>query len=290
MFPRICRTTSSRLTRTASRDENDLAIAGLGAAPLELAAVPAIDSDARTRSRRCARSLYPPSLRRRFGRLHLLRQLTLRRFLGRPGPAAFFKRADRDRAEGAGFSRDDAARGAGGIGGHGASDGGAGRRLGADSGSAARSDTCARGAAFTFNLRGEGLTSRVMAATRMTLAEVLEGVKLRGELSPRVGGVDGRGTRVRFARVEKDFLFFAFAGARVDGRQLRRGGGGQRCVRGGERAAAAGSETSPVAMDRSGARPAARWRSPRAISMRSRTSGCTSPASPEPTARPRHPI
>src|SRR5271163_2499034 len=52
----------------------------------------------------------------------------------------------------------------------------------------------------------------------MTLREVLAGVKLRGELSPDAAGLSVAGLEYDSRRVEKDFLFFAFTGSRVDGR------------------------------------------------------------------------
>jgi len=58
-----------------------------------------------------------------------------------------------------------------------------------------------------------------MAAT-LTVGQVFSGVSLRGDLSPElaVRGVAGLGYDSR--RVERDFLFFAFPGSRVDGRQF----------------------------------------------------------------------
>src|SRR5271154_2762929 len=52
----------------------------------------------------------------------------------------------------------------------------------------------------------------------MTLHEVLAGVKLKGELSPDTAELSVSGLEYDSRRVEKDFLFFAFAGSRVDGR------------------------------------------------------------------------
>ena len=61
-----------------------------------------------------------------------------------------------------------------------------------------------------------------MAPTRITLAGVLEGVRLRG-VSPRESaGMKVAGLEYDSRKVEKDSLFFAFAGARVDGRQFAR--------------------------------------------------------------------
>ena len=94
-----------------------------------------------------AHALYPPSLRRRLqGASSASAAAGLSGDFPRnfPGPAAFFKRAKRDRPEGAGSSRHDAARGAGGIGGHGAPRRGAGRRHGAGAGSAAGQHSRAR--------------------------------------------------------------------------------------------------------------------------------------------------
>jgi UDP-N-acetylmuramoyl-L-alanyl-D-glutamate--2,6-diaminopimelate ligase len=61
-----------------------------------------------------------------------------------------------------------------------------------------------------------------MAPTRITLAGVLEGVKLRGVLAREWAGMKVEGLEYDSRRVEKDILFFAFAGARVDGRQFAR--------------------------------------------------------------------
>jgi UDP-N-acetylmuramoyl-L-alanyl-D-glutamate--2,6-diaminopimelate ligase len=54
----------------------------------------------------------------------------------------------------------------------------------------------------------------------MTLHEVLAGVKLRGELSPDTAELSVSGLEYDSRRVERDFLFFAFAGSRVDGRRF----------------------------------------------------------------------
>jgi len=51
----------------------------------------------------------------------------------------------------------------------------------------------------------------------MILAEVLKGVRLRRALDPEIAGWDVAGLAYDSRKVEKDFLFFAFAGSRVDG-------------------------------------------------------------------------
>jgi len=56
----------------------------------------------------------------------------------------------------------------------------------------------------------------------MTLREVLSGVKLRSELSEDEAERDVAGLEYDSRRVEKDFVFFAFPGSRVDGRQFAR--------------------------------------------------------------------
>src|ERR1700676_5523966 len=61
-----------------------------------------------------------------------------------------------------------------------------------------------------------------MAPTRMTLAGVLEGVPLRGVLVRERAEMKVEGLEYDSRKVEKDTLFFAFAGARVDGRQFAR--------------------------------------------------------------------
>ena len=61
-----------------------------------------------------------------------------------------------------------------------------------------------------------------MAPTRMTLAGVLEGVRLRGVLARPWAEMTVEGLEYDSRKVEKDTLFFAFAGARVDGRQFAR--------------------------------------------------------------------
>src|SRR5260221_14276025 len=61
-----------------------------------------------------------------------------------------------------------------------------------------------------------------MAPTRMTLAGVLEGGRLRGVMAREWAGMKVEGLEYDSRRVEKDILFFAFAGARVDGRQFAR--------------------------------------------------------------------
>ncbi len=59
-----------------------------------------------------------------------------------------------------------------------------------------------------------------MAPTRMTLAGVLEGVRLRGVLDRQWAELIVAGLEYDSRRVEKGTLFFAFAGARVDGRKF----------------------------------------------------------------------
>ena len=54
----------------------------------------------------------------------------------------------------------------------------------------------------------------------MTLGQVLDGVKLRGELSPSLASKTVGGLEYDSRRVGKDFLFFAFPGSRVDGRRF----------------------------------------------------------------------
>ena len=56
----------------------------------------------------------------------------------------------------------------------------------------------------------------------MTLRQILSGVKLRGELSPDLAEVNVGGLEYDSRRVGKDFLFFAFPGSKVDGRQFAR--------------------------------------------------------------------
>ena len=58
--------------------------------------------------------------------------------------------------------------------------------------------------------------------TRMTLAGVLTGVALRGELVREWSELRVAGLEYDSRKVEKDTLFFAFQGARVDGRQFAR--------------------------------------------------------------------
>jgi len=54
----------------------------------------------------------------------------------------------------------------------------------------------------------------------MKLSELLAGVALREALTPELAGLDVTGLEYDSRRVEKGFLFFAFAGSRVDGRQF----------------------------------------------------------------------
>ena len=58
--------------------------------------------------------------------------------------------------------------------------------------------------------------------TRMTLAGVLTGVASRGEMPREWSELPVAGLEYDSRRVEKDTLFFAFQGARVDGRQFAR--------------------------------------------------------------------
>ncbi len=54
----------------------------------------------------------------------------------------------------------------------------------------------------------------------MTLAAILNGVKLRAALSAEVGSKEVTGLEYDSRKVERGFLFFAFAGARADGREF----------------------------------------------------------------------
>ena len=61
-----------------------------------------------------------------------------------------------------------------------------------------------------------------MAPTQMTLAGVLKGVRLRGVLAREWAELTVEDLEYDSRKVEKGTLFFAFAGARVDGRQFAR--------------------------------------------------------------------
>jgi UDP-N-acetylmuramoyl-L-alanyl-D-glutamate--2,6-diaminopimelate ligase len=54
----------------------------------------------------------------------------------------------------------------------------------------------------------------------MKLSELLAGVTLGEALTPELAGLEVAGLEYDSRRVEKDFVFFAFAGSRVDGRQF----------------------------------------------------------------------
>ncbi|MGP0072729.1 MAG: UDP-N-acetylmuramoyl-L-alanyl-D-glutamate--2,6-diaminopimelate ligase [Bryobacteraceae bacterium] len=54
----------------------------------------------------------------------------------------------------------------------------------------------------------------------MTIDEILQGVRLRKELAPDLGKARVTGLEYDSRRVEPGFLFFAFPGARADGRQF----------------------------------------------------------------------
>jgi UDP-N-acetylmuramoyl-L-alanyl-D-glutamate--2,6-diaminopimelate ligase len=54
----------------------------------------------------------------------------------------------------------------------------------------------------------------------MKLSELLAGVTLREGLTPELAGLEAAGLEYDSRRVGKDFVFFAFAGSRVDGRQF----------------------------------------------------------------------
>jgi UDP-N-acetylmuramoyl-L-alanyl-D-glutamate--2,6-diaminopimelate ligase len=54
----------------------------------------------------------------------------------------------------------------------------------------------------------------------MKLSELLAGVTLREALTPELAGLEVAGLEYDSRRVGKDFVFFAFAGSRVDGRQF----------------------------------------------------------------------
>ena len=54
----------------------------------------------------------------------------------------------------------------------------------------------------------------------MNLSEVLRGVRLRGALPPPLAAAAVAGLAYDSRKVERDFLFFAFSGTRVDGRRF----------------------------------------------------------------------
>ncbi len=54
----------------------------------------------------------------------------------------------------------------------------------------------------------------------MKFSELLAGVALREALTPALAGLEATGVEYDSRRVEKGFVFFAFAGSRVDGRQF----------------------------------------------------------------------
>ena len=54
----------------------------------------------------------------------------------------------------------------------------------------------------------------------MKLSELLAGVPLREALTPELADLEVAGLDYDSRRVEKGFVFFAFAGSRVDGRQF----------------------------------------------------------------------
>jgi UDP-N-acetylmuramoyl-L-alanyl-D-glutamate--2,6-diaminopimelate ligase len=56
----------------------------------------------------------------------------------------------------------------------------------------------------------------------MTLAGVLEGVRLRGTLDRQWAGIEVAGLEYDSRKMKKDSLFFAFAGAHADGREFAR--------------------------------------------------------------------
>ncbi len=54
----------------------------------------------------------------------------------------------------------------------------------------------------------------------MTVREILSGVELLGDLPPEVAGREVEGLEYDSRRVQQNFLFFAFPGARADGREF----------------------------------------------------------------------
>src|ERR1700733_14912581 len=56
----------------------------------------------------------------------------------------------------------------------------------------------------------------------MTIDEILQGIRLRKELAPDLGKARVTGLEYDSRRVEPGFLFFAFPGARADGREFAR--------------------------------------------------------------------
>src|SRR5580692_1472487 len=54
----------------------------------------------------------------------------------------------------------------------------------------------------------------------MKIGELLSGVRLKQPLAPQLAELDAAGLDYDSRRIEKNFLFFAFPGARADGRQF----------------------------------------------------------------------
>src|ERR1017187_180544 len=59
-----------------------------------------------------------------------------------------------------------------------------------------------------------------MCSLNMLLEQILRGVQLRTELSEDLRGIEILGLEYDSRRVEAGFLFFAFPGARADGREF----------------------------------------------------------------------
>ena len=134
------------------------------------------------------------------------------------------------RAEGAGFSGDDAAGRAGGIG---------GQRV-ADRSSRETGWRAARIRRRVRSSRPARTASGCSLAPMTAQRSCWRGSTLRGALAPelaRAGSVAGLEYDSR--RVGKDFLFFAFPGVARRRPPVRARGDGERCARGGQRTAAA---------------------------------------------------
>ncbi len=141
------------------------------------------------------------------------------------GPAAFFD-FDAGGAEGAGFPGDDAAGGAGGIGGDWRTNRGIGKWARAEAGAAGRdrSSRRARGCECSSPDDPRRSVGRSGAARSVGAGDL------------RVRTIAGLAYDSR--KVEKDFLFFAFPGSRLDGRGFARDAMARGALRGGERIAA----------------------------------------------------
>ena len=123
----------------------------------------------------------------------------------------------------------------------------------------------------------------------MKLSELLAGVTLREALTPELAVLEVAGLEYDSRRVGKGFVFFAFAGSRVDGRQFAQDALAKGALVIASELPRPAGFAGTWAHGYTSSTAGTRWLLLRATSIVAPTSVFCSRASPAPTARPQPP-